>query len=137
MRQTEIAQYILANACYLHQFRGDTKRVKELAKATTDFVADKDLILWHDIAEFFMCWVTCVDETTMENAKRLCDALELWAEDEIETPYFKAIAGEACVCAELVNRGVDLINQAEDLMRHTGVLWYYDELQNIRKRQGF
>ena len=125
----------LANACYLHQFRGDIKRVKELAKAATDFVADKDLTLWRDIAEFFMCWAVCTDDPNTENAERLCDALELWAEDEIETPYFKAIAGEACIHAGLVNRGVDLIQQAEDLMRHTGELWYYNELQNIKKRQ--
>lgn len=125
----------LANACYLHQFRGDIKRVKELAKAATDFVDNKDLTLWRDIAEFFMCWAVCADEPNIENAKRLCDALELWAEDEIETPYFKAIAGEACIRAGLVNRGVDLIHQAEDLMHHTGELWFYDELQNIRKRQ--
>ena len=124
----------LCNGCYLHQFRGDTDRVKQLAEQALGFVADKDLVLWRDIADFFLRWAICNADPKPENAKRFCDALELWAEDEIETPYFKSIAGEACIHAGMHDRGIELLNQAEDLMHHTGEIWYLDSLQQMKKR---
>ncbi len=126
----------LANACYLHQLRGDPARVRQIAERTLAFVADKDLVLWRDISDFFLRWAICTEDPTVETVTRFCDALDLWAEDEIETPYFKAIAGEACIRAGMNEQGVTLLNQSEDLMQHTGELWYYHELKAMQKRLG-
>ena len=70
----------------------------------------------------------------LKTPNQFYDSLSLWAEDEIETPYFKSIVGEVCIKSGLYERGMDLLNQAEDLMHHTGEIWYLDRLKEIKSR---
>lgn len=122
----------LANACYLHQFRGDVDRIRALAKEVYHIAHEKALPAWEAVAEFFGSWAACQTEPIPENLDRLTTALELWTEDEIETPYFKCMVGESLLRAGRVEDGVNLINNAEELMQATGECWYQPNLEKVR-----
>lgn len=122
----------LANACYLHQFRGDVDRIRSLAKELCHIAHEKALPAWEAVAEFFESWAACQTESTPENLDRLITALELWTEDEIETPYFKCIVGESLLRTGRVEEGLKLVSNAEELMQATGECWYQPFLQKVR-----
>lgn len=122
----------LANAYYLHQFRGDVDRIRALEKEVYHSAHEKALPAWEAVAEFFESWAACQTEPIPENLGRLITALELWAEDEIETPYFKCMVGESLLRAGRVKDGVNLINNAEELMQATGECWYQPNLEKVR-----
>ena len=123
----------LANACYLYQFRDNQEKIRQLSDELITLSSEKDLPSWESVGEFFRCWLNCEQETSRENAIALESALELWQEDEIETPYFKSIAGQSISRTPLADNGVRLLEEAKSLMTATGENWYLPHLEKILK----
>jgi hypothetical protein len=98
----------LGNACYLYQFRDNQEKIRQLSDELIILASEKDLPSWESVGEFFRCWLNCEQETSRENAIALESALELWQEDEIETPYFKSIAGQSISRTPLADNGHSL-----------------------------
>lgn len=114
----------MANACYLHQFGGDTQSLAELTTELKIFSLEKGFPVWHAVAEFFYCWQQCQTDQSIDALNHLVQALEFWAEDEIETPYFKSIVAETLSAADQYERAHKLEDEAQTLMTETGEIWY-------------
>ncbi|MBX2879760.1 MAG: AAA family ATPase [Granulosicoccus sp.] len=125
---------VLANACYLHQFESDLDGLASLTHKLKQFCVEKGFPVWHAVADFFDCWQACQRSASESNSKKLLAALEFWSEDEIETPYFKAIVAETLFQSNEHDIGYELANNALKLMHKTGEVWFLDSLETILSR---
>ena len=121
----------LGNACYLHQFRGDCERIMQLADELVKLSVERDLPSWQAVGKFFISWCNCKNNRDDHSVEQLKTALEMWQEDEIETPYFKAISGQSILQAGHRDDGIRLLREAEALMKTTGEIWYSPYLEEI------
>lgn len=121
----------LGNACYLHQFRDDCGRIEQLAGELVRLSVERDLPSWQAVGKFFISWCNCKNHPGDDSVQQLKTSLELWQEDEIETPYFKTISGKSIFEADYHDDGIRLLREAQALMRSTGEIWYEPQLEEI------
>jgi len=121
----------LGNACYLHQFRSDCERIMQLADELVRLSVERDLPSWHAVGKFFISWCNCKNNPGDHSVGQLKAALEMWQEDEIETPYFKTISGESIYQAGHRDDGIRLLHEAQALMKKTGEIWYAPYLEQV------
>ena len=114
----------MTNACYLHQFGGDTATLARLTEDLKSYSIEKGFPVWHAVAEFFNCWQQCQSDKSDTALNKLLQALEFWDEDEIEIPYFKSIVAETLQGTSRADTAKQLQTEAEQLMDATGEVWY-------------
>lgn len=121
----------MANACYLHQFRNDIDTLATLTLQLKVFASEKGLPVWYAVAEFFDSWQLCQHTADSDSMDRLVKALAFWAEDEIETPYFKAIVAETLISNDRLIDGNRLAEEARTLAMSTGEIWYEQQIGTL------
>lgn len=124
----------MANGCYLHQFRNDIEALAQQTSVLKALASEKGLPVWFAVADFFDCWQRCCFDGSDENLDKLVEALQFWAEDEIETPYFKAIVAALLLKNGRQTQGQGLAKAARALALETGELWFQAQIDAIVDR---
>ena len=119
---------VMANACYLLQFEDDVAELETLSRRLKILSDAKGFPVWYAVADFFDCWQLCRRDGNNTHINKLLSALEFWSEDEIETPYFKAIVAELLLRNDHLAEGERLAQEAQALMHDTGEIWYQAQL---------
>lgn len=122
----------LANACYLHQFRGDVDRVLKMTDELFAIATEHGLRAWADIAEFFRCWAVHQQQPDRHTIGDLVDKLGQWPDQEIETPYFKTLVAEAYVRLGDLEQANENLNNALALVQASGETWYKGEMLRLK-----
>ncbi len=125
---------LLGNGCSFHQMRGDTESVSVLARELVSVAEQRHLPAWLDVANFFRAYAASSSNPSREELDRLSHALQAWAVDEIETPYFKCIVADRLLAAGHVDSALRLAREARSLMNETGEIWYLAQCDALIKR---
>ena len=129
-------EFVVANgnACYLHQLRQDPAAVAGCARCVIDLATEMGFPHWRSLGTMFQGWVTASRGQLAEGIARFEESLaeHRATGEELEVCYYLGVLAELLGRDDRLEAGLQRVDEAFELVEHTGERWFEAELHRGR-----
>jgi predicted ATPase len=124
----------LTFAAYLHHFRREHPRVRELATEVLGMSTEPDFLMWSGMGTIIRGWVLAKEEQGVDSVAKIQQGMLDWraAGQELERPHFLGLLAEAHEAVGQLEEGLYALAEARAEADKTGESFWDAELYRLR-----